>query len=674
MKKLSFVFLSLFFGVAIFLISPIKAFALDATVSGKAKVANTLAYLDFNASPYSSNVKINNTTGNFSGYAWLEDIGWAVFGTEEGNTAGPVNLNMNTGAVTGKALVLNTGAYLDFTGYNSNVLADIAEGIFLGQVWSEDIGWIDFTNTGVSFTGLGYTIGGAPADITVVLSGTSTDVSTMPVSGLQSVDFINTATSDKIADLAIDFTSNVSLANVSIGVASSAAFFHSAIPISTLTNGASTSYTLYVPKGEGNKVWICPGAATLNEVSLHCASGYYLSEGQTANGATASVEGAYWKITGLTGTGGMSVITGLSDSLSRLKLATPSDHTITFGTNGGLIVGSTDTMVLEFPDFDLTGLTVTDIELTDNVGVVRTLGAVSGVNTWGVIIDSGAKTITFSVPTSGSGGYVGATQIVIKIGLNATGGANQIINPSSTGSFKEIIILNNTAPGEMGEVDIPIVDSDSVDVTGYVTAYLNFDIDTNSDDTDCAYNVCKVHGGVGAATGENYTVDLGELTSAIVNKSLISSKHADGLNGLINSIYFDITTNAPSGAVVVLKSLNGGLQGPGTNKIPSIGIETGADGITRNDGEDIPANSGVYGYNLPIASTVTHGTIIPNSLCDSDIKFCGASNLTPKTVFTTNNLPVDTARVRMDLAAAANYTNNPGVYTDTLTFTATATF
>ena len=108
--------------------------------------------------------------------------------------------------------------------------------------------------------------------------------------------------------------------------------------------------------------------------------------------------------------------------------------------------------------------------------------------------------------------------------------------------------------------------------------------------------------------------------------------------------------------------------------IPSIGITVGADGITRYDGEDIPANSGVYGYNLPVASTALHGSVIPNSLCDSLVKFCGAPSSTPKTVFTTNNLPIDTARVRMDLAAAASYINTPGLYTDTLTFVATAEF
>jgi hypothetical protein len=359
----------------------------------------------------------------------------------------------------------------------------------------------------------------------------------------------------------------------------------------------------------------------------------------------------------------MSVITGLRDTLSRLKVGNVSDHTITFGTNYGLIAGSTDTMVLEFPDFDLTSLTISDIELSDSLDLVRTLASVAGADTWGVAINTGAKTITFTVPTSGTGGFAAATQIVIKIGLNVTGGANQIVNPSSTGSFKETITLNNTSPGEQGTVDIPIVDSDTIDISGYVTAYIHFDIDTNTDNTDCAYDVCTVHGGIGAAEGDNYTVDLGELTSALVNKSNSTSvEHSDTINGVINSIYFDLTSNAPGGVVVSVKSLNSGLKGPGTNMINSV-----------TDGLDIAANSGLYGFNLTTGTTMKHGEIFANTFCDTLTEYCGPSS-TPKTVFDTNNLPVDSARVRMDLAAAASYTNNPGVYTDTLTFVATGTF
>jgi hypothetical protein len=211
---------------------------------------------------------------------------------------------------------------------------------------------------------------------------------------------------------------------------------------------------------------------------------------------------------------------------------------------------------------------------------------------------------------------------------------------------------------------MPIVDSDQVDVTGFITAYLYFDIDTNTDNGDCSYNLCKAHEGA-LVSANNYTVDFGELTSTIVNKSRASTIHSDQRPGLINSIYFDISTNAASGAIVTVQSANGGLQGPGTSKIQSLGT----------DGSNITINSGLYGYNLPVLAERKSGVINRYSLCDAltGDEYCGATT-TPKEIFNTNGLPLDTGRVRMDLAAAAAYTNNPGTYTDTLTFVATSTY
>jgi hypothetical protein len=521
---------------------------------------------------------------------------------------------------------------------------------------------------GVSSSTQGNTIQAPPepAVIPVLASDWNTDVSGTGQNGVVPIGVADAVdTSIKIAEMEVDFSSAPNWTGVTGGAAETKAFFHSTQSISTITNGAVSSYSLFVKKGEGDKVWICPGAATLSAVSLSCSGGFYLTDGQTVNGATASIEGIYWKISGLTGTGGMSIITGLRDTLSRLEKGVGSDHTITFGTNFGISAGQ-DIQVWFDPgslNFDLSSITISDLELSDNVNNVRNIANIADANNWGVSINSGDDVITFTAPTNVAEQFSPTSQIVVRIGTNA-GGTNQIINPSSLGSYIIRIVLNNTAPGEMGEVNIPIIDSDIVDISGYVSAYINFDIDSNTDNSECdssGAGACLTHSAGSASS--SYTIDFGELTSAIVNKSLASSLHADGLNGLINSIYFDLTTNAPGGAVVTVKSLNSGLKGPGTNLISSIA-----------DGSDISSNSGKYGFNLTASSTQKHGTIIPNSQCNSLTTFCGPLSTGVKTVFDTNNLPIDGARVRMDLAAAASYTNNPGVYTDTLTFVATGTF
>ncbi len=122
-------------------------YAASVAMSGKAKVTNTSAYLDF--TNYSSTVVVDSATGRLSGYVWLEDLGWVAFGTTD-NSEGPVMMDTVTGAVTGKGKVLDAGAYLDFTNYGSNVTVELETGVFSGFVWSEDVGWIDFSDIGVT--------------------------------------------------------------------------------------------------------------------------------------------------------------------------------------------------------------------------------------------------------------------------------------------------------------------------------------------------------------------------------------------------------------------------------------------------------------------------------------------------------------------------------------------
>ena len=141
--------LSLFLGF--FFVTPAYA-ATSFTVTGKANssLGGTTKAIDF--TDYNSNVTVNVAAGgeySFSGYAFSEDLGWVAFGTTD-NSAGPVYLNTTTGAVTGKAKILNTGAYLDFTNYNSNVTVNLTTGVFSGYAFSEDAGWFNFGSSGVT--------------------------------------------------------------------------------------------------------------------------------------------------------------------------------------------------------------------------------------------------------------------------------------------------------------------------------------------------------------------------------------------------------------------------------------------------------------------------------------------------------------------------------------------
>ena len=85
-------------------------------LSGKAKV-ELGGYIDFNTSPEGANVKVQSVTGQFSGFAWSEDLGWIDFA----NVSAPgfyleAEAPNNPAAVTAQAGAANlaTGNYYNY--------------------------------------------------------------------------------------------------------------------------------------------------------------------------------------------------------------------------------------------------------------------------------------------------------------------------------------------------------------------------------------------------------------------------------------------------------------------------------------------------------------------------------------------------------------------------------
>jgi hypothetical protein len=427
---------------------------------------------------------------------------------------------------------------------------------------------------------------------------------------------------------------------------------------SNLPGQTGDEFILFVRKGDGTKVLICPHAATLGQVTLDCANGYLLDE-RDSNVSIVNIKNHdYWRVTGLTGTGGMSVIEGINDIMSRVQAGEYSDHRIIFGTNYGIYEGENFEIVFDEDNkgFDLSEISYLDMVLSDSESNNRVLGSSAGAGTWGVAIDSMEDKIILTAPTDNVGIFENASQITLQIG-----GANKIKNPVNVGLVFEKVIVNNYM-GEEGLITIVLVDSDQLNIIGYIDEYIHFDIDTGIlDNVNCEFDACLEF--EDGPVGNNYTVDLGELTSAVVNKSQNSVMHATGTIKKINSIYFDLTANSPIGTVVTVISANGGLQGPGTNFLTSVA-----------SGDNIIANSGQYGINMPVAANSTSGSILFNTLCNTDEKYCGPQNTESLEIFNTNGSTVDKARIRLDVAAASKYTNIPGKYTDSLTFIATSEF
>jgi hypothetical protein len=442
----------------------------------------------------------------------------------------------------------------------------------------------------------------------------------------------------------------------------------------TSAPGAAAQHSLYVPRVEGSSgVHICPSATTLGEVTFSCSGGYDLST--NASNVSVIVYGGqeYYLVTGLTGTGGISISTAfnIKDVLTRLQVSTASDHTIYFGTINGL-TASGDTIQLSFDpntlDWNLSAISVTDISLLSN-NVPLDLDTAPGADLWGVDINTATDIITFTAPTSGTEYIPAGNQIIVKIGLNA-GGTNQIVNPADPNLYELHMLITNGSGTETGEVEIPIMDDDTVNVTGYIDTFISFDIDTAASNLDCdaagGSNPCDSHDGTSDNSG--YVVDLGEMSTSYRSDSGFYVNHADGLFGTVNSIWFDLSSNSDGGVAVKSYSSNDELQGPAGSNIPSVGSGE----VQINAGDSL---YGIQNRSADQKSTVSGlVSIDPDCSGDSgDDYFCSVGGTSGRTIFS-SDAAIDTARVRFRVGASPNALNSTGTYTDQLTFIASATF
>jgi hypothetical protein len=303
-------------------------------------------------------------------------------------------------------------------------------------------------------------------------------------------------------------------------------------------------------------------------------------------------------------------LTSVSDVMTRQQLSTASDHTIVFTSPSG--VGAGETIILTFPTqnyatvagtFDLSAVTVGDIDLQDDGVDVTLAGAAAGA-TWGVAI--AGTTITF---TNGTTVVAPGSVITIKIGTNATGGANQIVNPAVAGSWK--IGVSGTF-GDLGSFAVPTQTDDTVVITAEVEPYINFQITGTAD----------------------YTVDFGTLTSA-------AAKFATDASGgsLVETAAHTMTadTNATGGYTLSVINGDSVAQPAGTltsgagDTITAIGAATASAAGTEQFGMRLtttggsvaatisaPYNgaAGTYGGGAELATTTVAtvtGPTTPNS-------------------------------------------------------------
>ena len=482
----------------------------------------------------------------------------------------------------------------------------------------------------------------------------------------------------KIVSLLTIFTIALNVLSVFILMEPTSALTSATDTLSTRTPSVAATHTVAFNTTSGDTVITFPGnfTGTAATATTDCSATGALEVTCTA-GSSVVITGltnpaaGHYTVTVAGDSTSINIIVHIGDTIgsgkdvmSRAAINQYSQHVITYTFAVTPVVAS-EVVTITFPTasaFDCTGLVTGDV-------------SVPGGSDWTV----SSATASPCVITLTAGGAA-ANPLVVTVA------STHMKNPATVLAYN--IYLEGS--DESIALQVPIVDSDTVYITGFISSSLVFDLDTGSGETpeypvvtpviNCGPTTCLGHSADASPYPTNYTVDLGNLTiDTILNKSGNEVLHSDGLSGDINSIYFDLSTNAAGGAIVTYKSLYGELRGPGHNNV----IIDDLDIPTTDGSTDIAMGTKAYGIQLATAPVFANisgtGTVncgaTSTTYCIMGVIEAGTGLNTqgPLPLYTVTG-PVENARGKIDVAAAIDGTNVPGVYTDQLTFIATSTF
>jgi len=327
------------------------------------------------------------------------------------------------------------------------------------------------------------------------------------------------------------------------------------------------------------------------------------------------------------GVANAAVATSMKDTMDRLKATTASvNHIVSLTVPSGGIP-NTQTLTLTYPSF-----TAFAGSPTVTCGGGGTATATAGSTNVLTITGSGA-----GCDTSG-----GAVTLTAFTGTNPAAGTY-------------VVTLAGSA-GITGTFAVVIVSDDQVSITASIDPSITFNIGSQAAATACD----------GTFAGNGGTVALGTLTTGAVTSSDASS---------VFHICSRVTTNAGSGAVVTVKSLNAALKSTavGTDTIAS----SSATLVAGTSGYGLCAGS-AGGDSGKDATTPVGGTPAAtspfNGSCTNAAHAVGGLTTGAQSIW---SVPTATqnAFFRMYVKAAISGTVPAhSDYADTLTFVATGTF
>lgn len=354
--------------------------------------------------------------------------------------------------------------------------------------------------------------------------------------------------------------------------------------------------------------------------------------------------------------------TAMKDTMTRLKISTTADHTITYVLPTGIDfdrVGGTDILLHDFPATFTQGGTWATGDFTFNDGTARTINAVSaGAGTTDCTVADGVNNVCVAIDTTGfafrvkpSATYTAsATGATVIFTIDGTTTDGTLTNPSSAGSV--VLSLSMTDEGvaaaNTGSIALGIADDDQVTVSATVDPVLTFDIDAAS-------------GGGSGESSAPYTVAFGTITT--------TDTRVSGTTDSVQMIVLEADTNATSGVVVTVRDANG------TNGLVSTSVS--GDNINSADGT---MADGTENYGLCVATAGLTGFAraapYDSGTCSVDTETNAIQALTTagENIVSTT-APVASAHAEVVANAAISGTTAAhDDYADTLTFIATGTF
>ena len=329
-------------------------------------------------------------------------------------------------------------------------------------------------------------------------------------------------------------------------------------------------------------------------------------------------------------------LTSISDTMSRQKASTSSDHTIRFRLSAsGALTSNGNTVVITFPsDFNFTAANITDVTFTHGTTTgaenTETLAASPSATEWGAAFSGTQNRVfTLTAPTDGVGSanFANSDYAIITIDDSS----NSYTNPTTTGSKTITIVTTN----DSGSLAIPIVAGSAADENVVVTATVDPTITFTNDDV---------------------AIGFGTLTTS---NARFATADATGTGSDTTAHTLTVGTNAPSGYTLT-------YNGATLTGTPSGTITALTAGIT-DDADGTPGSS-QFGISGALTGSGSMASGYDNS-GTADWKFVASTT----TTLASYSSPTSDSIAMHYLANIAS-TTPAGSYTTTITYIATGNF